>query len=127
VSDRLFHLVLPGPWREADPTAPWAPPSLAEEGFLHFSFAHQLEGTLALHFRGVEEVWLLELDPESVADRLLLEPSRGGEDFPHLHRALGREEVLGWWSLRREGSGPLPLPDLAAPPPRRGAPPTALG
>lgn len=115
MSERLFHLVLPADWRAADPTAPWAPPSLASEGFLHLSFARQLQGTLEVHFATADEVWLLEVDPDAVAADLALEPSRGGQLFPHLHRALGREEVLGWWRLVRDDDGALSPPELDAP------------
>lgn len=129
MSERLFHLVLPADWCAADPTAPWAPPSLASEGFLHLSFARQLQGTLEVHFATADEVWLLEVDPEAVAADLALEPSRGGELFPHLHRALGREEVLGWWRLVRNDGGTLTAPDLEGPrpggPERRPGPPDA--
>jgi uncharacterized protein (DUF952 family) len=129
MSERLFHLVLPADWRAADPAAPWAPPSLASEGFLHLSFARQLQGTLEVHFAAADEVWLLEVDPEAVAADLALEPSRGGELFPHLHRALGREEVLGWWRLVRDDGGALRAPDLEGPRPagseRRPGPPDA--
>jgi len=129
---RLFHLVSPAAWSRAEPTAPWCPPSLASEGFVHLSFAHQLAGTLAAHFAAGGELLLLEVDPAAVAPDLRLETSRGGEPFPHLFRGLERVEVLGWWPLGCEG-GCWELPRLApraaadAPPRRSGAPPTARG
>jgi uncharacterized protein (DUF952 family) len=121
--ERLFHLVQPKGWAEADRDAPWAPSSLASEGFVHLSFPHQLLGTLDAHFDGTDELWLFEVDPESVADDLVLEASRGGALFPHLYRALGREEVLGHWRLTRalDGAWSLPLwgPSADADGPRR--------
>ena len=112
--ERLFHLVLPGAWAAADPAAAWAPPSLASEGFVHLSFAHQRAGTLAAHFAATgESLWLLEVDAAALGPELVLEPSRGGQDFPHLYRALARAEVLGHWPLRREADGTWRLPDLA--------------
>lgn len=122
---RLFHFVLPEAWRAAHASGDWAPPSLASEGFLHFSFAEQLAGTLTVHFEGKDEVWLLEVDPQSLGDALRLEASRGGAEFPHLYRALRRDEVLGWWPLTRAADGPLLPPDLDADGRHPGAPPLA--
>ncbi len=124
MSGRLFHLALPGPWRSAEPAADWAPPSLASEGFLHFSFAEQLAGTLEAHFAGQDEVWLLEIDPNGLGEDLKLEPSRGGADFPHLYRALRRDEILGWWRLVRAADGRLAAPELDGDARLTGAPPT---
>jgi len=127
MSTRLFHFVLPSPWRAAEPSADWAPPSLAGEGFLHLSFAEQLAGTLDVHFEGQDEVWLLEVDPNGLGEDLKLEPSRGGADFPHLYRALRRDEVLGWWRLTRAADGHLAPPELSGEARRPGAPPTGPG
>ena len=93
-SQRLFHCVPAdlGPELRGEQ---FAPPSLASEGFVDLSFAHQLAGTLQLHFAGQERVLLLELDPERVADELRLEASRNAEDFPHLYRALRPTDLLG--------------------------------
>ena len=48
---RLFHLLPPQAARELTRGAgSWSPGSLESEGFVHLSFAHQLSGTLAVHF-----------------------------------------------------------------------------
>jgi uncharacterized protein (DUF952 family) len=104
---RLFHLAAPGDWL---PGAGHAPASLAREGFVHLSFAHQLEGTLRVHFAAARELELVELDPAAVADALRLEPSRGGEEFPHLYRALAAADELRRWTLVRGASGQFALP-----------------
>jgi len=36
-------------------------------------------------------------------DALVVEPSRGGDLFPHLHRALHRRDCLGTFRLERRG------------------------
>ena len=112
--ERLFHLVQPAGWRAADAAEDWRPPSLAAEGFVHLSFAHQLRGTLEAHFPTGAELWLLELDESRFGEHLRLETSRGGELFPHLHRALRRDEVLGWWKLERDERGRWRLPAFSA-------------
>lgn len=117
MSGRLFHVVLPRDWRAflASGAPVWRPPSLGREGFCHLSFAEQLEGTLETHFAARREVVLLELDAARVDGDLRLEPARDHlELFPHLYRAIRRDEILGRWRVERGGAG-WGLPQLGAP------------
>ena len=120
MAERIFHCVLAREWRATPAGAPWAPPSLTLEGFVHLSFESQLHGTLALHFPADEELYLLELDARRLEADLRLEASRGGALFPHLYRALEVTDILGWWALPpAEGTrAPLDLEGTA----RAGAP-----
>lgn len=70
-----------------------APVDLAD-GFIHFSTAEQVAETAAKHFAGVDGLFLAKLDSDALGDALKWEPSRGGALFPHLYRALKRDEVL---------------------------------
>jgi 1,4-dihydroxy-6-naphthoate synthase len=103
---RLFHVLRKGHW---DPAADpfYAPDSLAEQGFIHLSFAEQLPGTLLRHFRSGEELLLLEagLGVDAAESKLRMEPSPRGELYPHLYRPLGRGEILRGWRLRASGAG----------------------
>lgn len=76
-----------------------APVDLAD-GYIHLSTAAQLPGTLAKHFHGEQHLHLLAVDTETL-DKLRWEPSRGGDLFPHLYRALWADDLL--WHR------PLPL------------------
>lgn len=110
MTERLFHLV-PGD-QAAELRGTYAPASLASEGFVHLSFRAQLQGTLDLHFAGVQRVYVLELEPDRVTGDLRLEPSRGGADFPHLYRALERDDVVAAWCLEAAAPQGLQVPDL---------------
>lgn len=77
-----------------------APIDLAD-GFIHFSTAAQAAETAAKHFAGQDDLWLAAIDTAPIADDVVWEKSRGGQDFPHLYRALQLDEVL--WCK------PLPL------------------
>ena len=110
---RCFHLVTPDAWAERGGAA-WRPPSLEAEGFLHASTAAQLAGTLAVHYANAGPLLLLELDVSRAGDALRFEPSRGGEDFPHLYGALEPEDVARWWRLA--GPEDRGLPRLGAEP-----------
>lgn len=72
-----------------------------DDGYVHFSTAAQAAETAAKHFAGEKGLVLLALDADSLGDALKWEPSRGGQLFPHLYRALTLQDVL--WHK------PLPL------------------
>ncbi|MCB9915897.1 MAG: DUF952 domain-containing protein [Planctomycetes bacterium] len=115
---RLFHLAPAAAWRARAAGAPWRPPSLAAEGFVHLSFASQLAGTLAAHFDPRDELWLLELDPARVEAELRYEPSRAGALFPHVYRALEETDALAHWPVRGGAVPDLARPAGAGAPPR---------
>jgi uncharacterized protein (DUF952 family) len=58
------------------------------DGFIHLSALHQLEGTLARHFKGKADLMLIGFETEALGPELRWETSRGGDLFPHLYAAL---------------------------------------
>ncbi|UWQ20941.1 DUF952 domain-containing protein [Jannaschia sp. W003] len=73
------------------------------DGFIHFSTAAQAPETARRHFADVEGLWLVACEEAALGPNLRWEPSRGGEDFPHLYAPLRRDQVA--WAQ------PLPLVD----------------
>tara|TARA_R110002096_G_scaffold238162_2_gene429617 strand:+ start:120 stop:452 length:333 start_codon:yes stop_codon:yes gene_type:complete len=71
-----------------------APIDLAD-GFVHFSTAETVQMTAQLYFAGVTDLVLVAVQAEGL-DALKWEPSRGGQLFPHLFRALRMTDVA--WS-----------------------------
>lgn len=90
----LWHLTRDG--RPAEP---------GPEGFVHASFTGQLAGTLGHHFADATSVTLLRLDEDALGRRLLVEPSRGGEPFPHVYGELREDDVRERLHLRRGADG----------------------
>ncbi len=66
----------------------------ARDGFIHLSAADQIEGTLARHFEGQEDLVLLAFDSERLGERLQWESSRDGALFPHLYGPLELDALL---------------------------------
>lgn len=60
------------------------------DGFIHFSTADQLAGTLGKHFAGERDLVLLAMEADA---RFVWEPSRGGALFPHLYEPLRRVDA----------------------------------
>ena len=58
------------------------------DGFIHFSTGAQVVETARRHFHDQSQLLLLTLDDQSLGDKLIYEPSRGGDLFPHLYDQL---------------------------------------
>jgi uncharacterized protein (DUF952 family) len=58
------------------------------DGFLHFSTAEQLPGTLARYYAGAHDLLLVAVDAAALGAALKFEPSRDGALFPHLYAPL---------------------------------------
>ena len=71
------------------------------DGYIHFSTAPQARETAARHFAGQSDLLLVAVDGDALGEKLLFEPSRGGDLFPHLYADLPLSAVL--WEK------PLPL------------------
>ena len=81
-----------------------------QDGYIHLSTAEQLTETVDKHFAGQTELWVAELDLDALGDAIRWEPSRGGEDFPHLYGELTLDTVVAYSPLEREQDGSVRLP-----------------
>ena len=64
------------------------------DGFIHLSRGDQVEGRLAKHFAGQDDLVLLAFDAEVLGAGLRWEVSRGGDLLPHLYGPLDLAHVL---------------------------------
>lgn len=82
-----------------------------QDGFIHFSTAAQLAETARRHFAGAQDLKLVACLGGPLSPDLRWEPSRGGDLFPHLYRALRLSDVA--WvrdlPLGPDGHDPGPL------------------
>jgi uncharacterized protein (DUF952 family) len=81
---RLFHLVAPRAWTEAMTAGEYRPASLAAEGFVHFSFAEQVEDVANARYASALELQVVEF--EVPRERVVVEDSYGsGTAYPHVY------------------------------------------
>ncbi|MDQ4123119.1 MAG: DUF952 domain-containing protein [Acidobacteriota bacterium] len=90
-----YHITTPEQWTQFADKDFYEAESLKTEGFIHASFAEQLEETLKIHYRDAQEVLLLTIDSEKLTSKLLVEKSRNGEDFPHIYGAINKTAIVG--------------------------------
>ena len=89
----IYHIVLPDVWAAFD-TGLYEHPSLAVEGFIHCSFAEQLDKVIARYYSGVESVVVLEIESDKLMSRMLKEPSTGSEIYPHIYGPINRNAII---------------------------------
>jgi uncharacterized protein (DUF952 family) len=91
---RIYHIVRPDVCSNFHGTH-YEAESLAGEGFIHCSFADQLDAVLKRYYSGDEEVIVLEIDPAKLDSKLVVEPSTGGENYPHIYGMINRDAIVG--------------------------------
>ena len=94
----IFHITLPEHWAEAERTGAITVSTrditLADEGFVHCSFAEQLAATATRYFGDLDEVVVLRIDPERLASEVVVEDLAGGGDaFPHVYGPINVDAV----------------------------------
>ena len=99
----IYHLLDQDEWSAARTVGARHAPSLETEGFVHCSFADQLEKTREIHFAGRERLVLLWLDEIKLGDALKVEPSRSGKLFPHVYGPIPLEAVTRVVDVEDEG------------------------
>lgn len=106
----IYKVLTQEQFAQVEAGGPMQAPVDVADGFVHFSTARQLAGTLEKWFRGQQGLVLLAVDSATVAPDLRWEPSRGGDLFPHVYGRVGREHVLQRWSLQTDASGVPEVP-----------------
>jgi glutathione S-transferase len=117
-TDPLYHLALRKEWEEAMTSGAGyrrstLGASLDEVGFIHCSFAHQVQRIADLVYRGRADVLLLVIDTALAGVEVRVENLEGGEDeFPHLYGPLPPEAVVRVEAVPVEADGRLDVGPL---------------
>ena len=86
----VYHICSQSEWLVASATDHYSHASLEQEGFIHFSFAHQVDKVLVRHFSGARDLVLLEIDMSGLdANKLISEDLYGlNELYPHYYDSV---------------------------------------
>ena len=114
----IYHLAVGAEWTEAIESGrsyarSTLGKSLADEGFIHCSFASQV-GTIAdLVYKGRSDVMLLVIDPSQLPAEIRVENTEGWDDlFPHVYGELPLSAVIRAESVGPRGDGTFELSGL---------------
>lgn len=110
----VYKIVPDALWQQARQTGVFrgAPIDLTD-GFIHFSTAKQARKTAELYFAGQVGLLLVAVDGDALGDKLVFEPSRGGDLFPHLYAPLPLSSVLWEKPLPLGSDGAHVFPEMA--------------
>ena len=93
----IYKICRPDEWATAERDGVFrGSPDDRRDGFIHFSTASQVPGTVERYFAAEEGLLLIAIDSQALGSALKWEPSRGGALFPHLYGDLSLGAVL--WS-----------------------------
>jgi uncharacterized protein (DUF952 family) len=110
----LFHLADAAEWATAVAehafTGSTRGRTLAEEGFIHCSLAHQVETVANLFYGGVDGLLLLTIDPDRVQAPIRYDPAETGEEFPHIYGPLNIDAVVAVEPFRPGPDGRFHFP-----------------
>ena len=93
---RVFHITGSSDASAAEQSGTYEDPSLADEGFIHCSFAHQVAPVGNAVFAGRSDLVLLEIDVARLQSPLEVERGTGGtgERFPHVYGPVSWDAVV---------------------------------
>lgn len=106
MSRTIFKIFRIGEWQVFAESGEFrGSPDDARDGFIHFSYADQVPGTLERHFANDEVIVLAAFDETAFGASLKEERSRGGALFPHVYGTITKEGLKAWARLQRGPHG----------------------
>lgn len=90
----IYHIVLPEVWEKFKDRKFYEAESLHSEGFIHCSFAEQLEGVLQRYYKETEKILILTIETEKLGVKLVNEPSTNDEIYPHIYGKINAEAIV---------------------------------
>jgi len=96
MSDRIiYHITSTSEWDLAQSQGEYEPQAFAEEGFIHCSHAHQLEGVVNRFFKGQKDLVVLEINTAVLKCEVIEENLEGGTElYPHVYGKLPLDAVV---------------------------------
>jgi len=89
MDERIYHVCRAVEWEAALASGHYRGSSQdVADGFIHFSNAAQVVGSVARHRTGQDGLVIVEVDVGRLGDSLRWETSRGGQLFPHVYGGL---------------------------------------
>lgn len=104
----IFKVMPALEWQEACATGTYrGSADDLRDGFIHFSAAHQLRGTLEKYYTGQNNLVVIAVSEDDLGSALQWEPSRGGDLFPHLYASL-ETQTAQWFEPLDLGPDDVP-------------------
>jgi uncharacterized protein (DUF952 family) len=111
----LYHITSRTEWTRAHAAGEYRPRQFAHEGFIHCSYAIQVQAVADRLFRATHGLVLLEIDPAKLSCRVIEENLEGGADgYPHVYGPLPLPAVVRVHDFPCRDDGAFEWPPAAA-------------
>lgn len=90
----IYHITTQENWDKYKGKPSYQVESLQTEGFIHCSYAGQLDAVIQRYYANVQKVLIVTIETEKLKSKLVEEPSTGGEIYPHIYGRLNHNAVL---------------------------------
>ena len=94
-SEHIFHIAQKSEWQAAESYGIYQSESLNDAGFIHCCFQQQIDKVLQHWFAGVNNLVLVEIDPQKINEDIRIENLEGNsEKFPHIYGPINFNAVI---------------------------------
>ena len=91
----IFHVTTAAEWNKGKQQGSYTSPSLEEEGFIHCSQQHQVEGVLERYFEEQTGLVKLVIDTDKLTSKYVFDWSPSMADtFPHIYGPINIDAVI---------------------------------
>ncbi len=107
----IYHIADAREFERAARVGEYKPGRFEAEGFIHCSYASQLQAVAEARFRGVTGLVLLQIDPARLSAPVIDENLEGGAElYPHLYGPLPVAAVVSVQEISVPEHAPFELP-----------------
>lgn len=108
----IYKIAARTEWTEAETRGAYTGSAAdKKDGFIHFSRAPQVPGTLNKWYAGADDLVLVAVDGDQLGAALIFEASRDGALFPHLYGTLPLSAVKWVKPIGRNADGTFAVPE----------------
>lgn len=97
----IFHIIFNDDWQMIKNESEYAPISLENEGFIHFSYQPQLKSVADRYYSGIKNLLVLKIRVKKLVNSLKIEKVGVEGEFPHLYGKLNLDSVEGVYPLEK--------------------------
>ena len=93
----IFHIAKTDEWKSSYDKQEYIPHDYEKEGFIHCSYARQLNDVITRYYKNEKAVYILSIDEKMLLPELRIEHSDSiNDDFPHIYGPLNKDSVVSF-------------------------------
>lgn len=90
----IYHVVSPSYFKTFEGKEDYYPLRFEEEGFIHNCFEESFDYVFNTHFKGIDEVLILKIDPSKIKAQIIIEGDQHPMGFPHIYGPINMDAII---------------------------------